>query len=77
MHYLTPQPTISINLTVAAAKGQIFADLADEVVILDIESGIHYGLHAVGTRTWHLIQAPRTVKDIQDTFKAGKEVRDG
>jgi hypothetical protein len=74
MDHLTPQFTISVNSTVAAAKGQISADLADEVVILDLESGIYYGLDAVGTRIWHLIQAPRTVKDVQDTLLEEYEV---
>ena len=60
--------TISGCSMVVAAKGQISADLADEVVILGLKSGVYYGLDAVGARIWSLIQEPRAVGDIRDTL---------
>ena len=60
--------TISECSMVVAAKDQVSADLSDEVVMLDLESGVYYGLDAVGARIWSLIQEPRAVGDIRDTL---------
>jgi Coenzyme PQQ synthesis protein D (PqqD) len=56
--------TIFRNSTVVAAKGQVSCDLAGEVAILDMKSGIYYGLNAVGARLWNLIQEPKLVSEL-------------
>ena len=56
---------ISPRSVVVAAEGQISADLADELVILDLGAGVYYGLDVVGTRIWSLIQEPRSVDAVQ------------
>jgi hypothetical protein len=33
----------------------LFRDLAGEAVILDLESGLYYGLNETGTRMWSLL----------------------
>ncbi len=53
---------------VVAARGQIACDLAGEVAILDVKSGIYYCLNAVGARIWNLIHEPRTVNEVRDTL---------
>jgi hypothetical protein len=61
--------SISVSATVVAAKEQISADLADdEVVILNLESGVYYGLSEVGARIWRLIGEPRDFSDIRDVL---------
>ena len=52
---------------VVAAEGQVACDLAGEAAILDIQSGMYYGLNAVGARIWQLIQEPRSVNEVLDT----------
>ncbi|WP_193195681.1 lasso peptide biosynthesis PqqD family chaperone [Nostoc sp. MG11] len=59
---------------VVAAKDQIFSELQGEAVILDINSGVYYGLNQVGASIWNLIQAPKTVKEIRDALLAEYEV---
>jgi len=54
--------------TVVAAKEQVSCSLADEAVILDLKSGVYYGLNEVGARVWHLIQEPKTVSEIRDAI---------
>jgi len=49
---------------VVAAKDQVSCDLAGEAAILNIKSGIYYGLNSVGARIWDLIQAPKTVDEV-------------
>jgi hypothetical protein len=62
------------SLTVVAVKEQVSADLAGEAVILNLKSGVYYGLNAVGARIWNLIQEPKTVKAIRDVLFEEYEV---
>jgi hypothetical protein len=59
---------VSARSMVVAVKEQVSCDLAGEVAILDLRSGVYYGLDAVGARIWSLLQEPRTVADVQDAI---------
>jgi hypothetical protein len=52
---------------VVAAKDQIGCNLGEEEIILDLASGVYYGLNNVGSRIWELVQKPITVGEIVDT----------
>jgi precorrin-6B methylase 2 len=39
-------------------------ELAGETVLLNLESGVYYGLDAVGTRAWNLLAEERTLADV-------------
>jgi hypothetical protein len=60
--------TISDRSVVVAAKDQVSCDLAGEAAILNVKSGIYYGLDPVGARIWTLMQQPREVLEIQNTI---------
>ena len=49
---------------VIAAKDQIGCSLGDEEIILDLVSGVYYGLNNVGSRIWELVQKPTAVGQI-------------
>ncbi len=49
---------------IVAARSLFSCELADGAVILDARSGVYYGLDAVGTRVWSLIQEPRSLSSI-------------
>jgi hypothetical protein len=49
---------------VAAVKHQVSCDLSGEVVILNLQDGIYYGLNAVGARIWSMLEAPRSFDEI-------------
>jgi hypothetical protein len=66
--------TFSDSSTVVATKEKLFAELKQEVVILDKKSGEYYGLNSVGATIWHLIQEPKAVKQIRDAILAEFEV---
>lgn len=55
---------ISTQSIVKAASDQVSSDLSGEVVILDLKSGVYYGLDTVGARVWQFIQEPLTVSEI-------------
>jgi hypothetical protein len=59
---------------VAATKNQVFADLSGEAAILDLQSGLYYGLNGLGSRIWNLVQEPMTVNDIRDHLLREYEV---
>jgi hypothetical protein len=66
--------TISDRSVVVAAKDQVSCDLAGEAAILNIKSGVYYGLDPVGARIWSLMQEPRKVLEIQDAITNEYEV---
>lgn len=68
------EASVSGRSTVVGAKDQVSCDLAGEAAILNLESGVYYGLDAVGARVWHLLQEPRTVQDIRETLLMEYEV---
>ena len=56
------------------SQDQISCDLAEEVAILSIASGIYYGLNTVGARIWKLIQEPRTIHEVRNALLEEYEV---
>jgi hypothetical protein len=46
----------------------ICRELSGETVLLNLESGIYYGLDAVGTRVWQLLIEGRTLAGICETM---------
>jgi len=60
--------TITDRSVVVAAKDQVSCDLAGEAAILNIKSGVYYGLDPVGARIWNLMQEPRKVVEIQNVI---------
>jgi len=65
---------ITGNSTVVVTKDQVSADLSGEAAILNLKSGVYFGLNAVGARIWNLLQEPRTVSRIKDVILGEYEV---
>lgn len=57
--------SLNLDSTIQASDQHVASDLADEVVILDLQSGVYYGLDPVGTRIWQLIQEPTRLADVK------------
>ncbi len=55
---------ISTNTQVKASNDQVSCELDEEAAILDMKTGVYYGLDPVGARIWELIQAPQQVSSI-------------
>ncbi|AOY82355.1 PqqD family peptide modification chaperone [Moorena producens JHB] len=66
--------TISKSSIVVATQEQLSSDLGGEAIILDMKSGVYYGLNTVGSSIWNLIQEPKTVDEIRDALLAEYEV---
>ena len=46
----------------------IFRELDGEAVVLNLETGIYFGLDAVGTRIWRLLEERKPLKAVLDTL---------
>lgn len=60
--------TLPDTVTLAAAKQQASSYLPDEVIILNLQSGIYYGLNQVGARFWELIQTPTSLAEVRSSL---------
>ena len=65
---------ISTRSIVLASSDNASTEIAGEAVILNLQSGLYYGLNAVGARAWALLQQPRTVADIRDELLSEYDV---
>jgi len=72
---LSPSPPMTKSSVVVAAKHQISCDVSGEAVILNLKSGVYYGLDALGARIWDLIQKPMTVGEIHSILLKEYEVQ--
>ena len=59
---------INGHSVLVVTKDQVSADLSGEAAILNLKSGIYYGLNEVGARIWKLVQESKTVSEIKDTL---------
>ncbi|MCM1981264.1 PqqD family protein [Lyngbya confervoides] len=58
MTVLTPESKV------VAAPNQVSSELAGESVILNLQTGLYYGLNEVGAYIWQAIQSPKTIAEI-------------
>lgn len=58
--------SLSMESTVVAAEAAISTDLDGEVVILETNKGIYYGLDAVGACIWNQLHQRTTLANIRD-----------
>ena len=52
----------------AVSPNQISCDLAGEAAILNLRDGVYYGLDAVGSRLWALLQEGKSYSEILHTL---------
>ena len=60
--------TISLESSFTINEGIIARELDGETVILNLSSGTYFGLNAVGTRVWQLLESHTSLKEVLDTM---------
>jgi Coenzyme PQQ synthesis protein D (PqqD) len=65
---------LSAEAVIVATEGQISSDLAGESVILNLQSGVYYGLNEVGAHIWSVLQQPTTFPEIRSTVLEAYDV---
>jgi hypothetical protein len=56
------------NSIVVASKKLLCCELPEGAIILELVSGVYYGLDPVGTHIWGLIQEPKVVNDVRSAL---------
>lgn len=69
-----PNRVISARTQIVAARNQVSADIENEMAVLNLDSGVYYGLNEVGAYIWNFIEEPRTVLEIVRHVQSGYEV---
>ena len=60
---------LSLGQSVVAAPDVVSRELEGEAVLLNLETGIYFGLDPVGTRVWQLVQAPTPLGAVCDAME--------
>ena len=59
---------------VVAARDQVSCDLDGEAAILNLATGVYYGLDSIGATIWQQIQTPATVNDVRAALMKAYDV---
>ena len=59
---------------VKRSPDHVATDMAGETVVLDMKSGMYYGMDGVAGTIWTLLEQPRTLADLQAAVVAEYEV---
>lgn len=74
---MAEQSTLDLNSVVTVSEDLIASDLDGEIVMMSIENGEYYGLDAIGSRIWELIENQKKVSELCDLlieeFEVGRE----
>jgi len=66
---------INENTIVVAEDQQVSGNLPDgNAVILNLNSGVYYGVNAVGERVWSLVQKPISFTELRDILMTEYDV---
>ena len=57
-----------IDSTVSPSDDAVFRELEGESVLLNLETGMYYGLDAVGTRAWQLAAVAGSLRAVRDAL---------
>lgn len=66
--------SLTDDSVIIAAKSQVSCDLDGEAAVLNLTTGIYYGLDKVGATIWQHIQTPATVATLRQAIIAHYEV---
>ncbi len=59
---------ITLTSQVRISESVVSRDLESESVLLNLASGVYFGLDPVGTRIWHLLNEPWSLPKIRDAL---------
>ena len=65
---------LDLNSPVSVSSSQASSELLGEVVILELESGVYYGLNETGSLIWSLLQSDKSLVEIQELILAEYDI---
>ena len=60
--------TADLTAVVTRREGVMSCKVAEETVLLDMNSGVYFGLNPIGTSIWSTLSSPRSIAEIRDTL---------
>jgi len=57
---------LTLDQTVAVSEDAVFRELDGEAVVLNLETGMYYGLDEVGTSVWRAVDPSGTLRSAVD-----------
>ncbi|WP_447972597.1 PqqD family protein [Nitrospira sp. Kam-Ns4a] len=60
--------TLALTSSVSIPEDILFRELQSEGVILNLNTGVYFGLDAVGTRIWRLLREHGQVQKVLDSL---------
>lgn len=77
MNSTSTRPAPTLDSRVQVAQDVLFQELQGEAVLLNLNSGMYFGLDEVGTRIWQLIvergRLDEVATAIEDEFEVSQE----
>lgn len=74
LHWGTPVPAITLLNKIRISDDAVFREIDGEAVVLNLASGIYFGLNGVGTRVWQLIEQRGSLEAVRDALVAEFDV---
>jgi hypothetical protein len=65
---------LTLTAHVAPKEGVVFQQLQEEAVLLNLDSGLYFGLDPIGTRIWNLLAGGESLPQIVSAIMAEYEV---
>jgi len=65
---------ISLNDLVRVSEGVVFQEVDGEGVLLNLETGIYFGLNRIGTSIWNLIEKHGSLQRVFEAMAQEYEV---
>ncbi len=66
--------TVTLNDRVKIPAGVIFQKVGEEIVFLNLDTGIYFGLDPIGSRIWDLLVEKETLQAVFESMKEEYEV---
>lgn len=63
-------PVLTLDSIVAVSGDAVFRELDGESVVLNLETGLYYGLDEVGTRIWRAVDPMASLRIVLESVVA-------
>lgn len=57
---------LNADTVLRASPDQVSCDLQGEAALLNLKTGVYYGLDKVGASAWNFLQRPAAIRQIRD-----------
>ena len=74
MESVTATRAIALQDSIQISEDAVFRELDGEAVILNLDTGIYFGLNTTGTRIWNLIAQHGLLQKVFETMAEEYEV---